>query len=140
VSSRERPFIAYIDGGARGNPGPAGFGVRIERGDGSLVEEFSQSIGVATNNVAEYRGLLEALEWAKSNSLQALHVRSDSQLLVRQMLGQYKVKHPALQSLHTKARLLSHQIGRVTFEHVGRESNAHADRLANVAMDDGSAG
>jgi len=133
-------FVAYIDGGARGNPGPAGFGVRIERPDGALVEEFAESIGVATNNVAEYRGLLAALEWAIKNAVRSLHIRSDSQLLVRQMLGQYKVKHPGLQPLYAKARLLGHEIGRVTFEHVGREANAHADRLANVAMDDASAG
>ena len=128
-------IVAYIDGGARGNPGPAGYGVRIERPDGTLVGEFSESIGVATNNVAEYRGLLAALEWARTHGHRALHVRSDSLLLVQQMLGNYKVKHPGLQALHAKARLLAHDIGRVTFEHVGRALNAHADRLANAAMD-----
>src|SRR5712691_12962791 len=81
--------VAYIDGGARGNPGPAGYGVRIERPDGTLVEEFSASIGVATNNVAEYRGLIAALEWARANLHRAVHVRSDSLLLVQQMLGRY---------------------------------------------------
>ncbi len=128
-------LVAYIDGGARGNPGPAGYGVRIERADGTLVEEFSEAIGTATNNVAEYRGLLAALEWARSHGHRALHVRSDSLLLVQQMLGNYKVKHPGLQPLHAKARLLAHEIGKVTYEHVRRESNAHADRLANTAMD-----
>jgi ribonuclease HI len=128
-------IVAYIDGGARGNPGPAGYGVRIERPDGTLVDEFSESIGVATNNVAEYRGLIAALEWARTHGHRALHVRSDSLLLVQQMLGNYKVKHPGLQALHAKARLLAHDIGRVTFEHVGRALNAHADRLANAAMD-----
>ncbi len=129
------PLIAYIDGGARGNPGPAGFGVRIEEADGGLVEEFHESIGVATNNVAEYRGLLAALEWAKAHGCRELKVRSDSLLLVQQMLGNYKVKNAGLQPLHAKARLLAHEIGRVTFEHVGRALNAHADRLANAAMD-----
>jgi ribonuclease HI len=129
--------IAYIDGGARGNPGPAGFGVRIEQPDGALIEEFSESIGHATNNVAEYRGLLAALAWAKARGCRELHVRSDSQLLVQQMLGNYKVKNAGLQPLHAKARLLAHEIGRVTFEHVRREHNAHADRLANAAMDQG---
>ena len=129
-------IVAYIDGGARGNPGPAGYGVRIEQTDGTLVEEFSGSIGVATNNVAEYRALLAALEWAMRHGHHELHVRSDSLLLVQQMLGRYKVKHPGLQPLHGKARLLAHEIGRVTFEHVGRAKNAHADRLANTAMDD----
>jgi probable phosphoglycerate mutase len=129
--------VAYIDGGARGNPGPAGYGVRVEQPDGTLVEEFGESIGVATNNVAEYRALLAALEWARSHGHHALHVRSDSLLLVQQMLGRYKVKHPGLQPLHARARLLADEIGRVSFEHVGRSLNAHADRLANKAMDDG---
>jgi ribonuclease HI len=129
-------IVAYIDGGARGNPGPAGFGVRIEQEDGTLVEEFCESIGVATNNVAEYRGLIAALEWARANLHRAVHVRSDSLLLVQQMRGRYKVKHPGLQPLYAKARLLAHEIGRVTFEHVRRESNVHADRLANAAMDE----
>jgi ribonuclease HI len=128
--------VAYIDGGARGNPGPAGYGVRVEQPDGTLVEEFSRSIGVATNNVAEYRGLLAALEWAKAHSCSRVHVRSDSKLLVEQMLGNYKVKHPGLQPLYGKARLLVVEIGQVTFEHVARDHNAHADRLANAAMDD----
>jgi ribonuclease HI len=127
--------IAYIDGGARGNPGPAGFGVRIEQSDGTLVEEFSEAIGHATNNVAEYRGLLAALDWAKARGYRELHVRSDSLLLVQQMLGNYKVKNAGLQPLHAKARLLAREIGHVTFEHVGRSFNAHADRLANAAMD-----
>jgi ribonuclease HI len=129
-------IVAYIDGGARGNPGPAGYGVRIENLDGSLVEEFSESIGVATNNVAEYRALLAALEWARAHEHNTLHIRSDSLLLVQQMLGNYRVKNAGLQPLHAKARLLAHEIGRVTFEHVGRALNAHADRLANTAMDD----
>ena len=129
-------ITAYFDGGARGNPGPAGYGVRIERADGTLIEELQGSIGVATNNVAEYRGLLAALEWAHAHGHRIVHVRSDSLLLVQQMLGNYRVKHPGLQPLHAKASLLAHQIGRVSFEHVRREQNAHADRLANKAMDD----
>ena len=136
----EPGLVAYIDGGARGNPGPAGYGVRIERPDGTLVEELSDSIGVATNNVAEYRGLLASLEWARAHGHRALHVRSDSLLLVQQMRGNFKVKHPGLQPLYAKARLLAHEIGRVTFEHVGRDLNAHADRLANKAMDDDARG
>ena len=127
--------VAYIDGGARGNPGLAGYGVRIEQPDGTVVDELCDSIGVATNNVAEYRALLAALEWAQDRGQSRLHIRSDSLILVKQMLGNYKVKNPGLQPLHAKARLLAHAIGRVTFEHVRRESNAHADRLANAAMD-----
>jgi len=128
-------IVAYIDGGARGNPGPAGYGVRVEQEDGTLVEEFGAAIGVATNNVAEYQGLLAALDWARAHGHQRVHVRSDSLLLVQQMLGNFKVKNTGLQPLHAKARLLAHEIGRVTFEHVRREANAHADRLANEAMD-----
>ena len=110
--------------------------MRIERADGTLVEEFSDSIGLATNNVAEYRGLLAALEWARAHGASAIHIRSDSLLLVQQMLGNYRVKHPGLQPLHARARLLAREIGRVTFEHVRREANKHADRLANAAMDE----
>ena len=128
-------IIAYIDGGARGNPGPAGFGVRIERADSSLVVEFHDSIGIATNNVAEYRGLIAALEWARAHGETDVLVRSDSLLLVQQMLGNYKVKHPGLQPLYARARLLAHDVGHVRYEHVRREANRHADRLANAAMD-----
>ena len=135
-SGQADAIVAYIDGGARGNPGPAGYGVRIEQPDGTLIEEFAEAIGIATNNVAEYRGLVAALDWAKQHGHKQVHVRSDSLLLVQQMLGRYKVKHPGLQPLYAKARLLTHEIGRVTFEHVGRAKNAHADRLANTAMDD----
>jgi len=127
--------VAYIDGGARGNPGPAGFGVRLERPDGGLIEEFAQSIGVATNNVAEYSGLIAALEWASRHDCRQLLVRSDSLLLVQQMIGNFKVKNAGLQPLHARARLLAQQIGEVAYEHVGRAKNAHADRLANAAMD-----
>jgi len=130
-------ITAYIDGGARGNPGPAGYGVRIEQ-DGELVEEFGAAIGTATNNVAEYRGLIAALEWARARDHRQLHVRSDSLLLVQQMLGNYRVKNPGLQPLYAKARLLALEIGNVTFEHVGRAQNADADRLANAAMDGAS--
>ena len=128
-------IVAYIDGGARGNPGPAGYGVRIESADGTLVQELHGALGVATNNVAEYNGLLAALRWAVENGARELRVRSDSELLVRQMRGEYRVKHPGLQPLAAQARLLVMQIGRVDFEHVRREQNVEADRLSNVAMD-----
>ena len=137
TGSLQTELIAYIDGGARGNPGPAGYGVRIERPDGSLLEEFSGAIGVATNNVAEYSGLIAALEWLRGHGHQNVLIRSDSLLLVQQMLGNYKVKNAGLQPLYQRARLLVNAIGRVHFEHVGRASNAHADRLANQAMDEG---
>jgi ribonuclease HI len=129
-------IVAYVDGGARGNPGPAGYGVRIEHPDGALIEEFGESIGIATNNVAEYRGLIAALEWARAHGHRSMLIRSDSLLLVQQMLGRYKVKNIGLLPLYAKARVLAHDIGRVGFEHVRRELNAHADRLANTAMDE----
>src|SRR5262245_63959411 len=96
ATSSVEGFVAYIDGGARGNPGPAGYGVRVERPDGTLIEEFGEAIGVATNNVAEYRGLLAALEWALARGIRQVHVRSDSLLLVQQMLGKFKVKNQGL--------------------------------------------
>jgi probable phosphoglycerate mutase len=126
---------ANIDGGSRGNPGPAAYGVRIEREDGSIVD-LKQALPLATNNVAEYSGLLAALRWAVANGITTLHVRSDSLLLVNQMKGQYRVKNLGLQPLYEDARSLVRQIGRVTFEHVRREFNKDADRLANEAMDE----
>jgi ribonuclease HI len=127
--------VANVDGGSRGNPGPAGYGVRIEQ-DSGVITELKQSIPSATNNVAEYNGLLAALRWALAEGITSLHVRSDSLLLVQQMKGAYRVKHPGLQPLYEEARSLARQIGRVTFEHVRREFNKDADRLANEAMDE----
>ena len=131
--------VANIDGGSRGNPGPAGYGVRIEQQDGAIVE-LKASMAIATNNVAEYNGLLAALRWALANGVATLHIRSDSELLVKQMNGQYRVKNPGLQPLYEEARTLVKQIGRVKFEHVRREFNKEADRLANEAMDEAAAG
>jgi ribonuclease HI len=128
-------MIVNIDGGSRGNPGPAGYGVRFTDDAGAVVAEFSGAIGVATNNVAEYRGLLAALRHAKEHGYTNLTVRSDSLLLVCQMRGEYKVKNPGLQALHGEARRLVWELGRVRFEHVRRAFNADADRLANEAMD-----
>lgn len=126
---------ANIDGGSRGNPGPAGYGVRIARDDGTIVD-LKEALGVCTNNVAEYRGLLAALSWAAEHGVTRLRVRSDSELLVKQMRGEYRVKHPGLQPLAAEAQALSRSIGSVTYEHVRREFNKDADRLANEAMDD----
>ena len=136
AESRRQRLVAYIDGGARGNPGPAGYGVRIETPDGSVVEELHGALGVTTNNVAEYNGLLAALRWTVDHGARDLHIRSDSELLVKQMRGEYRVKHPGLQPLAAQARLLIMQLGRVTFEHVRREENTEADRLSNLAMDE----
>jgi ribonuclease HI len=129
---------AHVDGGARGNPGPAGYGVHITRDDGSIVE-LKASIGIATNNVAEYNGLLAALRWAVDDGVRSLHVKADSELMIKQMLGEYRVKNPGLQPLYEEARQLAGRIGRVAFEHVRREHNKDADRLANEAMDEAAA-
>jgi ribonuclease HI len=133
-----RSATANIDGGSRGNPGPAGYGVRIAQADGTIVE-LKEFLGSCTNNVAEYNGLLAALRWAAEHRVAPLVVRSDSELLVKQMRGEYRVKNPGLQPLYEEARSLIRRIGRVTFEHVRREFNKDADRLANEAMDEGSA-
>lgn len=130
---------AYIDGGARGNPGPAGYGVRIERPDGTLVDELHGGLGITTNNVAEYNGLLAALAWAVEHGEQDVEIRADSELLVKQMRGEYRVKHPGLQPLAARARLLIGQLGDVTFQHVRREQNKEADRLSNLGMDEAEA-
>ena len=129
---------ANIDGGSRGNPGPAGYGVRIELEDGSVIE-LKQALAISTNNVAEYNGLLAALQWAVDHGVGSLHVRSDSELLVKQMRGEYRVKNPRLQPLYEEARALVLRIGRVEFEHIRREFNKDADRLANEAMDEAAA-
>ena len=129
-------ITAYIDGGARGNPGPAGYGVQVLAADGSVLAELHGAVGIATNNVAEYNGLLAALRWAKEHGHTLVHIKADSLLLVQQMRGQFKVKHPGLRPLHAKATLLAHEIGRVTFEHVRRELNTEADRLSNLGMDE----
>jgi ribonuclease HI len=128
--------IANIDGGSRGNPGPAGYGVRVEQPDGTIVE-IKEFLGTCTNNVAEYSGLLAALRWAAEHGVSQLRIRSDSELLIKQMRGEYRVKNPGLQPLYEEARALARTIGRVTFEHVRREFNTDADRLANEAIDQG---
>jgi len=128
-------FVAHIDGGARGNPGPAGWGAVIADTTGAIVAEIAGTLPHATNNVAEYHGLLAALAWCAEHGASAVHVRSDSLLLVQQMRGVYKVKNEGLRPLHGQARLLASRIGRVNFEHVRREFNTRADRLANDAMD-----
>jgi ribonuclease HI len=132
-------ITVYIDGGARGNPGPAGYGVRVEDASGAMLDELHGGLGVATNNVAEYNGLLAALKWALAHNERDVHVRSDSELLVKQMRGEYKVKHPGLQPLYGQARLLAAKLNRVRFEHVRRESNKEADRLSNLGMDEAEA-
>lgn len=133
-------IIANVDGGARGNPGPAGYGAVIKDEQGEVLAELYAGIGSSTNNVAEYRGLIAALEWALANGHRRVHIRSDSELIVKQMLGSYRVKHEGLLPLYQKATRLAAQIGQVSFEHVRRELNQEADRLSNLGMDQNSAG
>jgi ribonuclease HI len=129
-------IVTYIDGGARGNPGPAGYGVSIQSLDGDVIAELHGPLGIATNNVAEYNGLLAALQWAIDHDARRVHVRADSELLVKQMRGEYKVKNAGLQPLYVRARLLAAQLDDVRFEHVRRELNKEADRLSNLGMDE----
>jgi probable phosphoglycerate mutase len=128
-------ITAYFDGGARGNPGPAGWGAYIVDDQGEVLAELSGALGVATNNVAEYNGLIAALQWAADRGLTRLAVKGDSQLLIEQMRGNYKVKNEGLKPLYLRARMLVMQIGDVSFEHVRREQNKDADRLSNAGMD-----
>ena len=128
-------LVAHIDGGARGNPGPAGYGVHVEDEEGRVVAQLYGYLGTATNNTAEYAALLALLEYARAHEAAALRVLSDSELLVRQMRGEYRVKHPGLQVLHAAARRLMTSVPSVVLEHVPRERNAEADALANRAMD-----
>lgn len=137
-SPSDATATANIDGGSRGNPGPAAYGVYIEWADGSIVE-LKGHIDHATNNVAEYNGLLAALAWAADQKLGTLHIRADSELLVKQMRGQYRVKNAGLQPLYERAKGLVRRVGKVTFTHVRRELNKEADRLANEAMDEAAA-
>ncbi|MFQ5513003.1 MAG: ribonuclease HI family protein [Myxococcota bacterium] len=125
----------YTDGAARGNPGPAGAGVHIEDETGAALDEASLYLGEATNNVAEYRALLLGLERAGTLGAARVEIRADSELVVRQMTGQYRVRNPALQVLHRRARELERGFERVDYVHVPREQNLAADRLANRAID-----
>jgi ribonuclease HI len=127
--------IVNIDGGSRGNPGPAAFGAYVTLPDGTNVE-LKGFIPHGTNNVAEYNALLAALRWAVDRQVPMLHIRADSELLVKQMKGQYRVKSPGLVPLYEEARALMRRTGRVSFEHVRREFNKEADRLCNEAMDE----
>ena len=128
-------ITAYFDGGARSNPGPAGYGVYIVDDAGTVLAELSGSLGNTTNNIAEYNGLIAALQWAVDRDMKQIAIKGDSLLIIEQMRGNYKVKNEGLKPLHMKARMLVMQIGDVTFEHVRREHNKEADRLSNVGMD-----
>ena len=130
-------FTAHCDGGARGNPGPAGYGAVIEDPDGRAVARLSEFLGRQTNNYAEYKGLLAVLEWALANGVRRLRVTSDSELMVRQMKGRYKVKNPGLRPLWEEAQRLALKLEKFEIRHTLRGGNKEADRLANEAMDRG---
>ena len=123
------------DGGARGNPGPAAYGYVLEDEDGTVLDARGETIGVATNNVAEYRGLIAGLEKAVELAIDELEVVSDSELLVKQMQGEYRVKNEALRELNDEANFLEKKLGRVRYKAVRREHNELADKLVNDALD-----
>lgn len=141
-SSSPRPISSpggfhrlFTDGGARGNPGPAGIGAVLQSPDGKPLAELARGIGWTTNNVAEYRGLIEGLRLAKDHGVHRLSVFMDSTLVVQQMLGRFKVKHPGLKPLHATATELAGQFQQIRFQAIPRAQNVHADRLSNVGMD-----
>src|SRR6202795_5246522 len=135
---RVAAFQANIDGGSRGNPGPASYGVVVRNERGEVVAKLKKYIGRMTNNVAEYYGLIAALDYAQSHGIRALRVESDSELLVRQMRGQYKVKSPELRPLFERARKMAQTFASFKIDHVYREQNDEADALANEALDETS--
>lgn len=128
---------AYTDGGARGNPGPAGYGVQIVSENGAVLAQLSQFLGLRTNNFAEYSALLGALEYASANGVEKLRVVSDSELMVKQIQGRYKVSSPDLRPLFDEAKKRIRGLKHFEIQHVLRGKNKEADRLANLAMDRG---
>jgi len=129
--------VAFTDGGSRGNPGPSGYGVVLQAEDGATLAELSEFLGMRTNNVAEYSGLLAALEYAVAHGVPRLRVVSDSELMVKQMRGQYRVQSPELRPLYEEAKRRAGKLEAFRIEHVLRGKNKKADELANQAMDRG---
>ena len=127
--------VINCDGAARGNPGPAGIGSVVVGEDGEVLAEVAEGIGETTNNVAEYKAAIAGLERAAEIGASEVLLRSDSHLLIEQMKGNYRVKHPNLKPLHAEVARLARSFDRVAYEHVRRERNAHADRLANDGVD-----
>jgi ribonuclease HI len=127
--------VVHVDGGARGNPGPAAIGVVISNPDGELLEELGETIGVATNNVAEYRALLRGIERARALDAREIEIVNDSELVARQLTGAYKVKHPAMKPLHAEAIAALREFDRWRIRSVPRAENARADELVNEALD-----
>jgi probable phosphoglycerate mutase len=125
----------FTDGGARGNPGPAAYGFVLEAEDGTVLAAEGEAIGIATNNVAEYSGLIAGLRKALELQVADVELVSDSELMVKQMRGEYRVKNEALQGLFTEASALARRLGSVEYRHVKRAHNELADRLVNEALD-----
>jgi ribonuclease HI len=130
-------IVAHVDGGARGNPGPSGYGAYITDAKGARLAELSEYLGHQTNNFAEYSGLVAALEWALEHGHKAVKVVSDSELLVKQIKGEYKVKSESLVDIYQEAKTLIRKLDSFSIRHVLRHQNKDADRLANAAMDKG---
>jgi len=132
---QRKALVLHVDGGARGNPGPAAIGIVISAPDGELVDEVAERIGSATNNVAEYRALLRGLERARELGASELEIIGDSELVARQVTGVYKVKHPAMKPLHDQAQAALRGFDRWHIRTVPRAKNARADALVNAALD-----
>lgn len=130
-------LVINVDGGARGNPGPAAIGVVVSDADGNVVDELSEPIGHATNNVAEYRALLRGIEWARGLGADEIEIVGDSQLVARQVTGAYKVKHPSMKPLYEEAVAALRAFDRWSIRTVPRDENARADALVNHALDAG---
>jgi ribonuclease HI len=128
-------LVVHVDGGARGNPGPAAIGVVVTTPEGADVVEVAEAIGVATNNVAEYRALLRGIELAREHGADELEIYGDSELIVKQVRGEYRVKDAGLKPLHAEVRAALASVGGWSLDHVRRENNADADLLVNQALD-----
>ena len=128
-------LVVNVDGGSRGNPGPAAVGVVVATPEGELVAEVGETIGAVTNNVAEYRALLRGIELAREHGATGLEIYGDSELVVKQVRGEYRVKDAGLKPLHAEARAALAQVESWSFDHVRREDNARADELVNEALD-----
>lgn len=128
-------LVVHVDGGSRGNPGPAAIGVVVSDPEGIVLDEVAETIGVATNNVAEYRALLRGLQAARALGATEVQLVNDSELVARQLTGQYKVKHPDMKPLHAEAMAVLRAFARWSIRTVPRAQNSHADALVNQALD-----
>ena len=137
MTNEDQAWITYSDGASRGNPGPASYGALVMNPAGEVVHEASEPLGITTNNIAEYRGLIAALEAALALGARRVEARMDSELLVRQAIGRYRVKNAGLIPLHNRVLNLRGQFDEVVFKHVPRALNKEADALANQALDRG---